>query len=223
MWRPVINCSFDASGAWQAATQGHVVVIVDIIDMSTTLEAALEAGARKVYGASPDGTIVPIEVKPEVIGWQAGKEALLHNSSVLVVAEPRWDDREARIKSCAPVLRGLERAGIKDYFLLPNLGASTVKLADFQDAIVVAVTNSGGVAFDAAFQAGGTVLTATVARTLGKKGLEPAKEGVKRAIDQARSLHKHITFVAASGNSLEDTLASQYLAQMALSLTRHLY
>jgi hypothetical protein len=51
-----------------------VVVIVDIIDMSTTLEAALEAGARKVYGASPDGVIVPVDVKPEVIGLEAGEK-----------------------------------------------------------------------------------------------------------------------------------------------------
>ncbi|MGI6552813.1 MAG: hypothetical protein ACOX37_07210 [Bacillota bacterium] len=50
------------------------MVIVDIIDMSTTLEAALEAGARKVYGASPDGVIVPVDVKPEVIGLEAGKK-----------------------------------------------------------------------------------------------------------------------------------------------------
>jgi hypothetical protein len=198
-----------------------VVVIVDIIDMSTTLEAALEAGARKVYGASPDGVIVPVDVKPEVIGLEAGEKALQHNCPVIVVAEPRWDDRESRIRSCAPVLRGLKKAGIKEYCLLPNLGASTVKLADFQNTVVVAVTNSGGVAFDAAFQAGGTVLTATVARTFGKKGLETAREGAKRALDQACLLTKNITFVAASGNSVEDILASQYLAQMALSMARH--
>ncbi|MGI6552812.1 MAG: hypothetical protein ACOX37_07205 [Bacillota bacterium] len=94
-------------------------------------------------------------------------------------------------------------------------------MADFQNTVVVAVTNSGGVAFDAAFQAGGTVLTATVARTFGKKGLETAREGAKRALDQACLLTKNITFVAASGNSVEDILASQYLAQMALSMTRH--
>ena len=136
IWQPIINCSVDASGARQAASQGHVVVIVDIIDMSTTLEAALEAGARKVYGASPDGVIVPVDVKPEVIGLEAGKKALQHNCPVIVVAEPRWDDRESRIRSCAPVLRGLKKAGIKEYCLLPNLGASTVKLADFQNSLL---------------------------------------------------------------------------------------
>jgi hypothetical protein len=46
----------DASGAREAARAGLMVMIVDVIDMSTTLESALDAGAAAVLGASPDFT-----------------------------------------------------------------------------------------------------------------------------------------------------------------------
>ncbi|HHV34500.1 MAG TPA: hypothetical protein GXX59_02840, partial [Syntrophomonadaceae bacterium] len=36
----VISVTTDASGAYHAACSGQVVVIVDVIDMSTTLEVA---------------------------------------------------------------------------------------------------------------------------------------------------------------------------------------
>lgn len=46
----MITVTTDASGAYQAACSGQVVVIVDVIDMSTTLEAALQEGAALVLG-----------------------------------------------------------------------------------------------------------------------------------------------------------------------------
>lgn len=35
-------------------------MIVDVIDMSTTLESALDAGAYAVLGSSPDHTTAPV-------------------------------------------------------------------------------------------------------------------------------------------------------------------
>ncbi|CEO89494.1 hypothetical protein SSCH_50031 [Syntrophaceticus schinkii] len=48
----VITVTTDASGAYHAACSGQVVVIVDVIDMSTTLEVAIQEGAALVLGAS---------------------------------------------------------------------------------------------------------------------------------------------------------------------------
>jgi hypothetical protein len=213
---PVINCCSDASGAWQAGLQQQVVVIVDVIDMSTTLEAALEAGALKVYGAGPDSARGPVPVNPLAIGRKAGLEAKKMGASVIIVAEPRWGSDEDRLNSCGKLLKGLHSAGIKNYQIVPNLGITTAKLVDFQYAVVIAVTNSGGVAFDAGWTAGGTVLTATVARTWKMKGTQPARIGVDRALTLAMNLGKDISFVAASSNSQEDILAAQYLAQLAM-------
>lgn len=213
---PVINCCSDASGAWQAGSLQQVVVIVDIIDMSTTLEAALEAGAFKVYGAAPDSVKAPVPVNPFAIGQKAGSEAKKLGAQVIIVAEPRWGSDEERLNSCGQLIKGLKSSGIKYYRIAPNLGITTAKLVDFQQSVVIAVTNSGGVAFDAAQVAGGTVLTATVARTWKMKGTEPARVGVDRALTLAARLGKDLSFVAASSNSQEDILAAQYLAQMAM-------
>jgi hypothetical protein len=65
----------DASGAQQAAKEGYLVMIVDVIDMSTTLESALEAGAAVVLGGSPDFTRAPVEVDPEGVGRHAARLA----------------------------------------------------------------------------------------------------------------------------------------------------
>lgn len=213
----VINCSADASGAWMAGKQGHVVVIVDIIDMSTTLEAALEAGALEVLGASPDQVKIPVSVNPYQIGLEAGFKAKTFNSSIVIVAEPRWGDDQERLKHCGKLISGLKDAGVNTWELAPNLGISVTKLLSFQNKIVIAVTNSGGVAFDAAHHAGGIVITATIARTWQLKGIQPAEMGVERALTKAKKLNKHLTFVAASSNSMEDLLAAQYLTQLALA------
>ena len=50
--KPIIVTS-DASGAQAAAREGFLVMIVDVIDMSTTLESALEAGAVAVWVPAP--------------------------------------------------------------------------------------------------------------------------------------------------------------------------
>ncbi|MFA5536889.1 MAG: hypothetical protein WDA53_06950 [Bacillota bacterium] len=212
----MVNYTADASGAWQAGKQGHVVVIVDIIDMSTTLEVALEAGALAVFGASPDYVKVPHLVNPRQMGRVVGRIAGKLNTSIVIINEPRWGNNTARLSNCQNLLQGLQSMGIYRWESIPNLGSEVGELINFQNKIAVAVTHSGGVAFDAAFQAGGKVITATIARTKLQKGSRPAEIGVKRALLLAKKLRKNITFVAASGQSLEDILAAQYLAELAL-------
>lgn len=216
LWSPIINWAADATGARQAALSGHLVVIVDVIDMSTTLEGALEAGALKVYGASPDHVQPPVPVNPYRIGQKAGLVARRLQAPVIIVSEPRVGAHRDRLAACASLRQGLQKAGITDYLVVPNLGASTAKAVDFRNKIVIAVTHSGGVAYDAAFNAGGRCLTATIARTVLRKGVEPARQGIRRALTLAKALRKNITFVAASSQSLEDVLGAQWLCQFAL-------
>ena len=92
------------------------------------------------------------------------------------------------------------------------MGAETAKLADWRNKIVVAVTAAGGTVFDAVWQAGGALTTATVARTLYMKGQEPALKGIRRIM--ALCAGRPLTLVAASSNALEDVLAVRYLARL---------
>jgi len=77
------------------------------------------------------------------------------------------------------------------------------------------------VAFDAALCAGApAVLTATVARTLSKSGFAPARDGAGRAAEAAGRLGTGIAVVAASGKSLEDLLAAEYIYRDLLGFFR---
>jgi len=71
-----LDIAYNASGAVRAAKRGDVVMVVDIIDMSTTAEAALDGGAVAVWGASPDDTSAPVAVNPAQIGYRAGQKAV---------------------------------------------------------------------------------------------------------------------------------------------------
>ncbi|MGI6713023.1 MAG: hypothetical protein ACOX4L_09985 [Bacillota bacterium] len=208
----------NASGAAEAAARGNIVVIVDVINMSTTLEAALDAGALGVFGASPDRTKAPVYVNPVQIGYLAGIYALMHKTDLILVTEPRVGTNKERIEHASHAILGVQRAGIKKIIVLPNLGCETVKMTDFNGKVVLAVTDSGGVAFDAALNAGGTVTTATVARTLKKKGPESAEVGITRALTLAKLKNTGISIVASSANSLEDVLAANYLTNCLLSV-----
>lgn len=214
---PVVMVTANASGAVKAAKNGDVVVIVDVVDMSTTLETALEAGAYQVFGACPDGQKVPVKVDPEKIGRTAGKVAVEYGSEVVIISEPRSGTEEVWRSRCESVIKGASAVGASITDVVPNIGAETANLVDFKNKVVVAVTNSGGVAFDAAFQAGAEVFTATVARTLKMRGGKPAQKGIERVCAYALGAEKDITFVAASGNALEDVLAAQYLAQTVVN------
>lgn len=201
----------NASGAAFAALRGDIVVIVDVINMSTTLEAAWEAGAIGVFGASPDKTLAPVFVDPWFMGYSAACFAKSNNTEIILVSEPRVGTQKEREGRASRTIAGVKSAGFENIIVLPNLGAETTKMADFSRKVVIAVTDSGGVAYDAAYNAGGIVTTATVARSLTKKGLEPVQSGVNRALSLAHLKNSDISIVAASSNSLEDVLAANFI------------
>ncbi|AGB40553.1 hypothetical protein Halha_0579 [Halobacteroides halobius DSM 5150] len=213
-----LNITSNASGAVRAARDGNVVVIVDIIDMSTSAEAALDAGAVDIFAASPDNILAPVKVNPEKIGYFAGKTALKHSSELLIVTEPRLEDKEEQRKNIQQALSGVRRAGVDVLDIIPNLGTEVVKLADFSEKVVLLVTQTGGVAFDAAYNYGApAVTTGTVVRTLAKKGIKPAQESAARAVRLALKYNTGITLVAASSNSYEDILAAEQIAKMIIN------
>lgn len=207
----------DASGAVAAAQQGLAVLVVDIIDMSTTLESALDAGAFKVFGASPDFTRAPVKVDPERIGRVAARVALNEGVGVIVVSEPRIGGDEERLQRCQKLMEGLNSEGVIIEAVVPNLGAETPKLTHFENRVVVAVTDTGGVAFDAAFQETDLVITGTIARTLRQKGTAPATTAALRALHLMRRA-PGIAVVAASRNSQEDILAAHYILELIKEL-----
>ncbi|MEL7567815.1 MAG: hypothetical protein AAGU27_23460 [Dehalobacterium sp.] len=208
-----INVLHDASGAAAAAMRGDIVVIVDVINMSTTLEAAWEAGALGVFGASPNHTRAPVFVNPWFMGYCAGRYAKSNKTEIILVTEPRVGTDREREEHASYTIEGIKSAGFDRITVLPNLGTETIKMADFSRKVVIAVTDSGGVAYDAAFNAGGIVTTATVARSLTKKGLEPVHTGVNRALTLAHLKNTGISIVAASSNSLEDVLAANFISE----------
>jgi len=207
-----IYMTVNASGAVEAAKAGQVVVIIDVIDMSTSLEAALDAGAALVLGASPTECRAPVSLAPNNIGRQAGELAISGDTTVIIVSEPRIGTEEERLAKSEQVLKGIRETGAIIEAVLPNAGAEITKMIDFREKIVVAVSDTGGVAFDAAVTAGApAVLTGTIARTIYKRGIEPAQAAAARAIKAARQVGTGITVVAASANSLEDILAAEYI------------
>ena len=218
---PLVTMATDASGATRAARLGQVVVVVDVIDMSTTLEAMFDEGVLAVYGAAPDAASVPVPVNPVQVGKQAGEFACSAGAGVVLVAEPRVGSAEERLSGIQKVLKGIKDSGAAVELVLPNMGAETVKLADVKGRVVVAATGSGGVAFDAAMTAGApAVLTGTVARTAKKKGSPPAMAAAERALKTARQLKADIAVIAASGNSVEDVLAAEYIFNLLLGVSR---
>lgn len=214
---PTVILTSNASGAAHSAGIGYVVMIVDIIDMSTTLEALMDAGAAVVFGASPDNANPPVPLNPEQIGRIAGKKAIEMNTDIVIVAEPRTGSDEERGKNITRVIQGIKESGAEIGAVLPNLGAETPRLTGVSGRVVVAATGTGGVAFDAAVTAGApAVITGTVARTPYKKGTRPARDAAQRALSLARELKTGVSVVAASGNSLEDILAAEYIARLIM-------
>lgn len=213
-----VSLTVNASGAAEAAKQGNVVLIVDVIDMSTTLETVLDAGALQVFGASPQGAKAPVKLNPGEIGNQAAIAAKRNNTGLIVISEPRVGTDEERLTRCQPVINAAEMAGIKIEAVYPNFGAETAKLGNFRNKVVIAVTDTGGVAFDAAYTAGApAVVTGTIARTLQKKGFEPVRAAAKRAIEAAIAANASgITVAASSANSLEDLLAAEYIMRVII-------
>ncbi len=218
LWVKTLNITSNPSGAALAARQGNVVMIVDIIDMSTTAEMVLEAGAINVYGASPSEISVPVTVNPEKIGYIAGKKAIKHNTGIIIAAEPRiYDHEELLLENSARVIKGIRKAGSSPEKVIPNIGKDIVKLADFSGKVVVIISCAGGVAYDAAYNYGAPeVITGTIARTVDKKGSMPALTAARRAIEKAEKYKCGITIVASSSNAMEDILAANFIGQKIL-------
>ncbi|MBU7007698.1 hypothetical protein [Phosphitispora fastidiosa] len=207
----------NASGAVKAAEAKNVVMVVDVIDMSTTLEAALDAGALRVFGASPDASRAPVKLSPETIGEMAGRAAREAGTGVIIISEPRVGTEEERRARAGRTIRGVLSTGALIDAVYPNIGAETTKLGEFSGKVVVAVTDTGGVAYDAAVTAGApAVITGTIARTIKKRGSEPARAAAKRAVAAAEQAGTGISVVAASANSLEDILAAEYIMRLII-------
>ena len=203
----------------QAAQREDVVVIVDVVDMSTTAESVLDDGALIVLGASPDQISAPVAVNPQKIGYQAGEIALNNNTEVIIITEPRFAKPEKRLEKTKMVREGIKKTGVQLGPILPNIGTQINRFANFKDKVVVIVSNSGGVAFDAAYNQGAVeVITATIVRTALKKGINPLKAGANRAIEAAQKYAAGITIVAASSNSYEDVLAVDKIAKEIIDL-----
>ena len=211
-----IIVSSDASGAQEAARAGMLVMIVDVIDMSTTLESALDAGAYAVLGASPDFTRAPVKVLPEEIGRHAVRLSKETGNGIILVAEPRVGSDEERIARCQKIIKGIEKEKGFIEAILPNIGAETPKLANMNQRVVVAVSDTGGVAYDAAFTENSRVITGTVARTFSQKGMQPAMTAVRRIWETIEEGDKGTAIIAASRNSMEDVLAAQFIANLLL-------
>ncbi len=211
-----IIVSSDASGAQEAARAGMLVMIVDVIDMSTTLESALDAGAYAVLGASPDFTRAPVKVLPEEIGKHAVRLSKASGNGIILVAEPRVGSEEERIARCQKIIKGIEKEKGFIEAILPNIGAETPKLANMNQRVVVAVSDTGGVAYDAAFVENQRVITGTIARTFSQKGMQPAMTAVRRVWETIEDGDKGVAIIAASSNSMEDVLAAQFIANLLL-------
>lgn len=214
---PTVILTSNASGAAKAAKIGYVVMVVDIIDMSTTAEALLDAGAIQIFGASPDNARPPVPVNPEQIGKMAALRAMQMNTDIVLVAEPRTGSDNERLKNIGRLVKGIKDAGAKIGAIIPNLGAETPRLCNVKGRIVIAATGTGGVAFDAAITAGASlVITGTVARTPYKKGKRPAFDAAERALKLARSHNTGIAVVAASSNSMEDIICAEYITRLIM-------
>ncbi|MFZ5644090.1 MAG: hypothetical protein ACOY46_10910 [Bacillota bacterium] len=210
MRKVILTC--DASGAALAGETGFIVVVVDVIDFSTSMEAAMDCGAAAIFGAGTESSNPPVKIQPYEIGRMAGREAKRLGSELIIVAEPRIGGDEVRKKEITGVINGIDSTGSVISGIIPNIGAEIVKLSDFNGKVVVGASGTGGVAFDAAVSAGAPlVLTGTVARTMKKNGFSSAKDSAERAVKSSMKAGRGIAVVAASGSSLEDLLAAEYI------------
>jgi hypothetical protein len=208
-----LEVAFDATGAAEAGARGRVVAVIDVVDAATSAEAAIAAGAVDVLGAAPADALAPIEVRPEAIAVRAAALAKLHDTDVVVVAEPRVASHEERVERASPVIRALEAADV-GFEVVPNQGAGLPGLVKLEGRVVVVVSAAGGVAFDAAVTAGSPAACfVTTARIAGKTGWEVTRSGARRAIELANQNGGALSVVAASSNATDDFLAAFEIAR----------
>ncbi|MBS4026469.1 MAG: hypothetical protein KGZ96_12445 [Clostridia bacterium] len=217
--KPVIWTT-DASGAAVCAQLGFITVIIDVIDMSTSLEACRYLGASLILGASPVRVNCPVKVAPAKVAGYALKYALENGKEILIVTEPRHGKEWDREENAAEIISIINNGGGKIAAIVPNIGGEIGELAEIKDRVVIGVTATGGTAFDAAFNilADQRVTTATVARVKGQNSHQLISATLSRITHQALNYNTGVAFIAASRNSMEDILAAQYLAQQ---LTLH--
>lgn len=206
-----LEVTFDATGAAEAGRRGRVVCVVDVVDASTSAEAALATGATAVLGAAPAGATIPVAVDPGAVARRA--VGLDSGAGVVVAAEPRVGDPSVREQRAGPVLEVL-RAEAVGWDLVPNQGAELPGLAKLEGRVVIVVSTTGGAAFDAALAAGAPAACfATAGRVEGKTGWDVAQVGAERATSLAREHGVGLTIVAASANSADDALAAFEIAR----------
>lgn len=203
----------DASGAVVCARKGFITVIVDVIDMSTSIEALKSQGAVAAFGVSPRIHRCPVAVNPIKVIRAAIKKAKEYETEIVIVSEPRVGSEQDRIDKARVVIQEIERCNASVSAIVPNLGAEVIKLTNCNGKVVLAVTATGGIAFDAAYNVLGDqrVETATVARIMGLSGEQVINQCLDRIVNKAIFYRTGIGFVAASGNSIEDVLAARYL------------
>ena len=212
-----LEVTFNASGAAEAGRRGRIAVVVDVVDASTSAEAALANGAAAVLGAAPAGADAPVELDPAGVGRKAAAIAGRLGTTAVVVAEPRVGEEERRRKRALPVLQALRSASI-DYELVANQGAELPGLVDVKDRVVVIVSTTGGAAFDAAITHGSPAACfATTARIEGMTGWDVMAAGAKRALELAEEHSTDLSIVAASANSTDDCLAAFELARRLMA------
>jgi hypothetical protein len=212
-----LEVTFNASGAAEAGARGRVAVIVDVVDASTSAEAALANGAAAVLGAAPAGADAPVPLDPAGVGRKAAALAGRLGTTAVVVAEPRVGTEEDRRKRAIPVLQALRTASV-EYELVANQGAELPGLIDVKDRVVVIVSTTGGAAFDAALAQGSPAACfATTARIEGKTGWDVLAMGARRAMDLADEHSTDLSIVAASANSTDDCLAAFEVARRVMA------
>lgn len=202
----------NASGAVKAATEGDIVVIVDVIDMSTTAESLLRQHPICILGAAPNEHRAPVDTDPVAIAKYAVIIAKKKNTDVVVISEPRFCSDDERKKRTSHILEVLKSEEMPFHGPYPNAGSEISNIVDTAGKVVIIVSDTGGLAFDAAFQiAGEKVMTATIARVPGLTSHEVISGCVKRISEHAKKMKCNISLVAASSNSTEDVLAVQFL------------
>ena len=212
-----LEVTFNATGAAEAGRRGRVAVIVDVVDSSTSAEAALSNGAAAVLGAAPVGVEAPPPLDPAGVGRKAAALAGRIGTDAVVVAEPRIGTEEERRKRALPVLQALRSARV-EYELVANQGAELPGLIDVRGRVVVIVSSTGGTAFDAALVQGAPAACfATTARVEGKTGWDVLGLGAKRALELAEEHSTDLSIVAASANSTDDCLAAFELARRVVA------
>ncbi|MEO2240520.1 MAG: hypothetical protein ABGY09_00455 [Euryarchaeota archaeon] len=168
-----VKMTIGASGAAEAALNGDVVVVVDVVNTSSAAEVALRGGAVEVLGAAPDRAYevlvrkraskypfadAPKGVDPVERGREAGRLAVEHDTEVVLVVD--GGEENARMAR-----QGVEEEGAEIAEIVPNAGPRIKDVVDLSDRVFLFVTATGGTLYDVARTHGApAVIFGTVVR-----------------------------------------------------------